>query len=442
MKTFKILGIASSIRSRSNSEKLKKQLSTIKSREEFGHFFEMLCANRTASNTEACLAASMYGALQEGAELDLIKLKTHFSSGYPTTITKEKGLISAVEACDGMIIASPVYFGDRSSYTESFIKLLRERKLFKDKVVGVVSVGAKRHGGQETTNVYTLWEVLNEGALVCGNGPKTAQFGGTGWAGDLGAIREDDFGMDTSIGVGHRVAQIASILKKSNSSRLKKFRVSFWITKDMNGILRNDIQARIDYLRNKQSKRVEYKVIDLTDKKLKRCVACNVCPYYFKQPKYGLFMDKIQNDDMKTIYDALINTDAIIVAGYNPKDTSGMSDAYQVFMERTRQIRRDNFILTNIPVTAYSLEEIGQTCPFQMKVMTSYLRHNAIILPPITQYIANNSRQNNCNPKFEAFLDTSMRIGRGRKQAKFREVSYEAVGYMAKDLDKASSMRK
>jgi multimeric flavodoxin WrbA len=237
MKTFKVLGVASSVRSLSSNLKVKQLISSIPDPDDFRNILEKIIFEKLVSNSEACLIAGLYSSKKEGADVDILRLNNYFPKVYPEAMGKaeEDEIVKLVEECDGIIIATPVYFGDRSSYAESFIKFIQERKLFENKVVGVISVGAKRNGGQETTNIYTLWEVLQAGAFVVGNGPKTSQYGGTGWGGDIGSIREDDFGIDTSMGVGKRVAQVAEILKNGGPEPPENFKVSFWITKDRTG---------------------------------------------------------------------------------------------------------------------------------------------------------------------------------------------------------------
>ena len=80
------------------------------------------------------------------------------------------------------------------------------------KVGGVVSVGAKRNGGQETCNIFTMYDLLRMRCAVVGNGPKTSQYGGTVWAGDKGTIREDNYGIESCIATGMNVSRTAELV--------------------------------------------------------------------------------------------------------------------------------------------------------------------------------------------------------------------------------------
>lgn len=444
MDRVKILGVATSTRSRGNLSELKEIIAKTKNREDLEYTIETLARNKVISNTEACLVASLQGAASEGAQIDIVRANKFFPKGYPQDITKdkEKKLVDLIKKHDGIIIATPVYFGDRSSYAANFIRLLKEHNLLRDKVVGVVSAGAKRNGGQETTNIYTLWETLEGGAYVCGNGPKTSQYGGTAWAGDIGSIGNDDFGIDTSIGVGHRVSQVTEILKNADSGKLDDFKISFWITKDRDHTLEKNISTQVEKLKKVFPARFKFEVLDLTGISLLRCVGCSICPFHYDKSKKDVAIKcKIQNDDMKNIYASLVNNDAIVICGYNPKSTQGLMDIYQTFLERTRFIRRDNFLLTNVPITSYSMKGPEQEDLFSLKVMTSFMRHNTIICPPIKHTISGKSPEHSFEGLVD-FINKAVLVRKGRNVVKARQVSYHVIGYGIKDADDIENMRK
>jgi hypothetical protein len=103
-----------------------------------------------------------------------------------------------------------------------------------------------------------------------------------------------------------------------------------------------------------------------------------------------------------------------------------MRDVYPILLERTRQIRRDNYLLTNLPVVAYCQGETSQNTLFSMKVMTSFLKHNSVILPPIEQC----SREVlELKSQFEQSVATIIAIKQGREAVDFRPVRYDPVGY-------------
>ena len=122
----------------------------------------------------------------------------------------EKSLTEA----DGIIFASPVYFGTVSAQMKAFMdrtRTLRRKSILKDKVGGAIAVGASRNGGQETTirqihNFFLIQEML----IV--SDTKTAHYGGTGVAGAGQDVAEDEFGMETARNLGAHVAEVAKKL--------------------------------------------------------------------------------------------------------------------------------------------------------------------------------------------------------------------------------------
>ena len=79
----------------------------------------------------------------------------------------------------------------------------------KDKVAGAISVGASRNGGQETTISAMHEFLLIHDAIIVGDGAPLAHYGGTGVGGVVGDSEQDEHGIETSINMGKRVAELA-----------------------------------------------------------------------------------------------------------------------------------------------------------------------------------------------------------------------------------------
>ena len=118
---------------------------------------------------------------------------------------------------DGIILASPVYFGTMSAQLKTFIdrtRVLRHNDFaLANKVFGAIAVAGRRNGGQETTLVEMITAFLRHGVLVVNNGPGTSQYGGTGWAGPEDEAQFDEWGILTCRGVGLRVAETAMLIR-------------------------------------------------------------------------------------------------------------------------------------------------------------------------------------------------------------------------------------
>lgn len=118
---------------------------------------------------------------------------------------------------DGLIIGAPVYFGTMPGILKNFLdrtRILRHNDFqLMDKPCGFATVAARRNGGQETTIMEMLKVMLRHGCIIVNNGPPTSQYGATGWAGPVGEMGIDSFGLQTARGLGLRVAMTAYIMK-------------------------------------------------------------------------------------------------------------------------------------------------------------------------------------------------------------------------------------
>lgn len=340
------------------------------------------------SNSQALLLSAMWGAKKYGAEVEII---------YPG---------QPVPDFDGVVLSTPVYFGDRSSTLHNFIRSTD----LADKAVGIVSSGAKRNGGQETTNIYALYDCLNSGGLITGNGPPTAQYGGTGWAGNKTAIVNDDFGIKTSHGTGKMVAKLANLIQSPLSQRTPKI-VLMVVTKD-----------KIDFSFVSEFKDSDIKIINIAQADIKKCAACPVCPNGNLNDEYTCIITK---DDMPELHKDLIDADAVVFV-------SGTDDTkFQVFIERTRFIRRNHFEWSERVYSSISqTESITDVLP--IRIMTNLLRQNMFGLPFFRKC------REYSNMDFISYVKMIEKYT--KKSITFRKSSgtdfrYDAVGYEDAKLD-------
>ena len=423
-----ILGITGSIRCKSDAKRLKEITLQIKDEHMLNVAVEKIGRDQTLSNTEVCLAASLFSVHKYGLDFEVINLKKHVRGN---SLINTKNIKKLVKAAKGIIIASPVYFGDRSFLINLFLNYLNRKSLLKDMIAGCISVGAKRNGGQETTNIFILKEAIDAGAYVVGNGPPISQYGGTAWAGNLGTIREDKFGISTSMSTGRKVSELVSLFNIKTASPMKKLKVSFWIMRDSRNTILNEVKKLTEHAGKKVDFNIKWDIIDFNSMKFHQCMACSRCPWF--QDKRNLYKCKIKKDDFGMNYKRLVDTDAILVCGYHPANSYNVKDIFQKVLERTRIIRRDNFLLSNVPVTSLSVEEPPNMSLFSLKVMTSFLRHNTVIYPPLKVCYLKNEKVNGVDNEFIDFLNFSMKIKNG-KQTTYNEQTafYLPIGYSTK----------
>lgn len=425
---------------------------------------------RVVTNSDALVLTALYGAMGN-ADVEFLKLTDYVGldeSYADTHVSPEKmePLAKTIERADGIILGSPVYFGDRSSLMQTFINFSADRNLLDDKVVGTVSCGSKRNGGQETANVYALFESLNHGAVIVGNGPKTCQYGGTGWGGDIGDVAEDEFGLETSLGTGLRVSQVADLVQHRNRLSVSNakdtiedsFRVGVLIVRDTNSMVESAVSSLTERYDGPD---VEFNVVNFSQTYIQACIGCDVCPTPSKVQEvtgngkdYKCIIDeeiddeRWSKDELQHLHDQLIDNDALLIAVADV-DRIGIDDVYQALLERTRYIRRDDWRLHNVPLAPLVVQEPSMNSIFPMKIMTSWMRHNTIVHPPIIHNsiepdapIANEERKKlesyyntESYEAFESFINSAIQFRAAAKRNGPDKLSYRATGYDNKMLD-------
>jgi multimeric flavodoxin WrbA len=338
---------------------------------------------RGLSNSEICLVAALWGARQEGAAIDHLPLADHFpADGNPVALDRLK---AALRAADGFVLSTPVYFGDRGSLSQRFIEMLRAdtslRADLAGKVYGGLAVGAKRNGGQETTLIYQMLDMLDVGLLGVGNDSETtSQYGGTGHAGDVGTMPKDTYGINTSIGTGRRIARVTSQLRTARDSRLVDLpRVDLWVLQDRAGALVGALAPLFGTV----AEDAEITVLDLLSEPIRPCIACDICPTKVGPDEEYRCIIKRRDDGVRNAHHDLLHADVIVPAVLSPKHRDGLQSVYQEFMERTRFLRRGDYVFTDRLVAPLVLAEVGATEHLDVRMMTSMLRHHTVMIKPI-----------------------------------------------------------
>jgi multimeric flavodoxin WrbA len=113
----------------------------------------------------------------------------------------------------GIIIGTPVYFGNMSSLCRAFLErcivLYQDKFALSNKVAGVVAVGGTRNGGQEVTIQSVQISLFCNEMILVGNGRPGPRHGATVWSGAEGGVLKDEIGMATTKALGRRVAEVA-----------------------------------------------------------------------------------------------------------------------------------------------------------------------------------------------------------------------------------------
>lgn len=405
----------------------------------------LIRAGITLSNSEILAAATMKGAYSKGADIDYFPLVVLFHHketsvldlhhglskesavdelAYVDTLSiveeKLEELYSKIAEADGVILSTPVYFGDRSSVANKFLQITARKNQLQNKIFGVASVGAKRNGGQETCNIYSMIESLNQGALVVGNGPPTSQYGGTAVGGNQGDVLEDESGIDTAFGVGMKVAHVSEMYSKEKHPT-NRIRVDILVTMDTGerflAKYLKDLTNRVE----KSIPWVEFVIHELIDSTIYRCLGCTTCPVPSgnsgDSEKSTQCTIKDHDDCLEKLRLSLNGSDCAIIAGLNLLDYEKIIFRYQVLTERMRYIRRSNFELTDLLITGLCYNQFGATVNsiHTIKTLTSYIRHNTTFYKPIDIFEYNGKLLNDGKDSLIELCNAARRMKAGKK---------------------------
>lgn len=396
------------------------------------------------SNSETGLVASLWGASQAGQQIKHVSLHSHFDMSGNVRENKKSELLEILNSCAGVIVSTPVYFGDRSSLAQNLFDFLsdlsKSGKLNCSMVYGGVSVGAKRNGGQETTLVYQLMDAVNLGLYGVGNGAETtAQYGGTLVAGDVGMAASDKYGIKTAYSLGKRVGEIANIISRDENverrGRLEaKPRVGVIILSDNDqGKARGYVQKRLGKILPRSSYETSY--LDVSSSSVLRCIACDLCPTEVGDIEEYRCIITADKDLFSNTHSSFLDYDCIIPVFLS--DGSGKngvtSSTYQRFMERSRYLRRDEYVFANTLIAPWILKDIDSNDLIDVRMSTSFLRHNTILTKQIITLefencVINSQQEENALKNVKSKLDKLFGAG-VRSNRVLENKIYDPVGY-------------
>ena len=402
------------------------------------HRLRKLSGEVGLSNSEVALAAGLWAAKNCGTEIDHLSLVDHFSASGrirdPETLRRK--LLSA----DGLLISGPVYFGDRGSVAESLIDYIaRDAEIvehLRGKPYGGIAVGAKRNGGQETTLIYQMLDALDMGMLAVGNDSETtSQYGGTGWAGDVGTMHKDSYGLETSKGTGRRMARVLSRLN-SGAELTSPPKVLFLILQEANGLAARAVQE----FANHPELRLDATILDISQGKIRRCLACDICPTHVDIDEEYRCIIKSNNDDMSDLHLAFLDQDMIVPVVASVRDRTRWVSNYQAFVERTRYLRRGDYVLSDLIVSPLLIAQPGAPNSLLIRMVTSFIRHHTVMARPayVVAETADELSQTDWVVNFGEALSAAGQLAAGRlASGQDAATKYNPVGYViSTDKDK------
>ncbi len=190
------------------------------------------CSPRKGKTTAAALKVCLEAAKAVDPRIDVelielagLKIPGEVAAGLPLMPGERDDFPPlapklADPAVVGIILATPVYFGNMSylckAFLDRWIVFHKDKFALSNKVGGVLAVGGGRNCGLELTIRSVQVALMSQQLIVVGDAPPTGHWGGTVWSGadpvkaspSLDVTR-DEPGMATVKNLGRRVAEVA-----------------------------------------------------------------------------------------------------------------------------------------------------------------------------------------------------------------------------------------
>ena len=264
----------------------------------------------------------------------------------------------------------------------------------------------------------------------------TAQYGGTAVAGDVGTLADDDYGIKTSIGTGHRIATVGKMLARAEGQVVKdKVRVDVWLLQDTDDHRGRKMMERFAREIEDRVAEINIRINDYSNEEIHRCIACDLCPTSMAPTEVYRCIINAKTDLFKRRHRELLENDAILIAAYSPSDRSRFHSNYQRFIERTRYLRRDDYALGDRLVAPMVISEINSRQNLHVRTLTSFVRHHTVLHHPVIgmEYQGQILNWETMLEQGESFARNAIRLTAGRLMtAKDRAGGspYNPVGYV------------
>ena len=83
------------------------------------------------------------------------------------------------------------------------------------------------------------------------------------------------------------------------------------------------------------------------------------------------------------MHNDIVDCDSFIFAAYSGTNFVNVKSNYQQFIERTRYLRRDNYLFGNKLTSSLIVSEVNSNRNLHIRVLTSLVRHLNILHKPI-----------------------------------------------------------
>lgn len=180
---------------------------------------------RVGGNTERLVAESLKAAEEDGAETELVRLADRDIKPCDACLScRETGecrirddfkpVFEKMVEADGIILATPVYFGSATPQIKALIDRagylsVAKGRVFENKAGGAIVVA--RRAGQNFTFAQLLFFFLHQGMIVPGSTYWNIAFGG-----GKGKVSEDEEGRQTTTNFAKKMVWLIKRIKGSD----------------------------------------------------------------------------------------------------------------------------------------------------------------------------------------------------------------------------------
>jgi len=178
---------------------------------------------RVGGNTEGLVAEALKAAAEDGAETELVRLADKEIKPCDACLSCRKTLECRVKddfgpifdkmvIADGLILASPVYFGSATPQIKALIDRagylsIAKGRVFENKVGGALVVA--RRAGHNFTFAQLLFFFLHQGMIVPGSTYWNVAFGR-----QKGEVTEDEEGLETARNFAKKMVWLLKKIKE------------------------------------------------------------------------------------------------------------------------------------------------------------------------------------------------------------------------------------
>ena len=179
---------------------------------------------------------------------------------------------------------------------------------------------------------------------------------------------------------------------------------------------------------------------------IRPCLACDICPTHVAPDKEYRCIIHRRDDGMVNHHQDFLGVDVLVPAVLSPRNRDGLETVYQTFMERTRYLRRGDYVFTDHLVVPLVVSDVEMHEHMDVRMMTSFIRHHTVMHKPIVAWVHNGHILNDAEVRadFQSVVAQARRLVAGRlgvASTRAQSAQYNPVGYIlapAKDKEQAT----